>query len=610
MNKVIEYIIGAKDATGNAIKSALGRIKSFASGVMGQLANIKAGFDMAAGVVSKFAWIFGTAIKEAFKFEKAQSDFTGLLNSADKAKEHISELRQFASSTPLTFGDLSQASKLLLSFGMNVEDVMPSMKMLGDIAMGDVQKFQGLSLVFAQVKSAGKLMGQDLLQMINQGFNPLTVISQQTGKSIGELKDMMAEGAISFDMVAEAMRVATSEGGLFNNAMANASQTGEGLMSTLQDKWTDTVRTFGEAFSGAAKGGLQMLIEKLTQLVEDGTIAKWAEGIANTIDAVCKKFREFHEWLTKTGDKVASDKFDRARNGGKDGFLMSVANVPAALIAATAGGLSGMLSGDGYMAGYESTAAKLGFGNWADKNARDLDRRMGWGGVDIRDEWDEADRERQDEQRAKYGKGDDKPDGDKTNDKPTVGKPVSQEQRQQAKSLAEMLVDAESKLRDKEQKKREKDAEKQAKAEERARIEAERAIAKEREMLQKKNAEQLRKDLSDAQSVLADAKANSAQAWGWYRDKDSWKSQISEERENRRAEARFQNEFRSLSFMRPDWRTATNLSDSQEIVRRVALAREQENAAAEYEKVTAEASKRSADALEKMQTIFEGANAS
>lgn len=566
MNKVIEYIIGAKDATGNAIKSALGRIRSFASGVMGQLANVKAGFDMAAGVVRKFAGIFGSAIKEAFKFEKAHSDFTGLLNSVDKAKEHISDLRQFASSTPLTFGDLSQASKLLLSFGMNVEDVMPSMKMLGDIAMGDAQKFQGLSLVFAQVKSAGKLMGQDLLQMINQGFNPLTVIAQQTGKSVAELKDMMAEGAISFDMVAEAMRVATSEGGLFNNAMANASKTGEGLMSTLQDKWTDVVRTFGEAFADTAKGGLQMLIEKLTQLVEDGTVDVWANNVASAMERVVE------------GAKVAMKAIEpltyvwKAIKGGYESSAQAIGN------------LAGTVAGGGSI----SDAVKntwSGFKQgWVD--AFDLDGQEAENEANLRKD---AVRKRAEANKSKS---------------------VSQEQKQQAKSLAEMMVDAESKAREKEQKKREKEAKKQAKAEERARIEAERAIAKEREKLQKKNAEQLRKDLSDAKSMLADAKANSEQAWGWYRDKNSWKAQISEERENRRAEARFQNELNTLSIMRPDWRTATNLSDSQEIVRRVALAREQENAAAEYEKVTAEATKRSADALEKMQTIFEGANAS
>ena len=184
MNKILEYVISAKDKTGAAVSSALARVKSFASSVAQNLANVKAGFDMLAGFARSFSSAFAVAIKEAFKFEKATADFKVLLDSADAARDHIARLRQFASATPLTFDDLSRASKLLLSFGANVKDVMPYLKTLGDISMGNTQKFQGLALVFAQVQSAGKLMGQDLLQMVNQGFNPLTVIAQETGKSV------------------------------------------------------------------------------------------------------------------------------------------------------------------------------------------------------------------------------------------------------------------------------------------------------------------------------------------------------------------------------------------------------------------------------------------
>ncbi len=547
MNKVIEYIISAKDATGNAIKSALGRIKSFASGVMGQLANIKAGFDMAAGVVRQFAGIFGSAIKEAFKFEKAQSDFAGLLNSAEKAKEHIAELRQFASSTPLTFGDLSQASKLLLSFGMNVEDVMPSMKMLGDIAMGDAQKFQGLSLVFAQVKSAGKLMGQDLLQMINQGFNPLTVIAQQTGKSVAELKDMMAEGAISFDMVAEAMRVATSEGGLFNNAMANASKTGEGLISTLQDKWTDVVRTFGEAFADTAKGGLQMLIEKLTQLVEDGTVDVWANKVARGLNKVVEvatscakaigwvvdKYNAIRDWMSEKGAEV----------GAYVGTLVAGGSLDDAANASAEAGRS------------ERRAQK---DRDAENAASDEEARR----VGI-------------EKRA--------------------AKKVEAEKKQQAKSLAEMMVDAEAKARAIEQAKREKELAKLAKEEERERARVEKEIAKARKAEWDAYVKQVNRDNAEWQKADAEAKAalqtaiqNESQVWGWYKDKDAWKAQLASEKADAEAEVQFEKDFEHLKRFRKSWRTADNLSDEEEIVRRVAVAREEREAAEQYARQTAE----------------------
>lgn len=57
---------------------------------------------------------------------------------------------------------------------------MGNMKMLGDIAMGNKDRLASLSLSFSQVKATGFLMGQDLLQMVNVGFNPLEAISRKT----------------------------------------------------------------------------------------------------------------------------------------------------------------------------------------------------------------------------------------------------------------------------------------------------------------------------------------------------------------------------------------------------------------------------------------------
>lgn len=40
--------------------------------------------------------------------------------------------------------------------------------MLGDISQGNKEKFNSLSLVFGQISSQGKLMGGDLLQLIEK----------------------------------------------------------------------------------------------------------------------------------------------------------------------------------------------------------------------------------------------------------------------------------------------------------------------------------------------------------------------------------------------------------------------------------------------------------
>lgn len=155
--------------------------------------------------------------------------------NAEAAQDMYDRISEYGKVTPYDKAGLIDAQKTMMSFGMSGEQAFTTLKQIGDIAMGDSQKMQSLSLAFAQMHSTGKLTGQDLMQMINAGFNPLNEISKATGKSVGQLKEEMSKGAISAEQVAWAFQAATSEGGLFHNAIDEASQTTAGRMAAMRD---------------------------------------------------------------------------------------------------------------------------------------------------------------------------------------------------------------------------------------------------------------------------------------------------------------------------------------------------------------------------------------
>ena len=185
------------------------------------------------------------AVKAAADMEMQEAAFTTLLGSADKAKTLLKELKTFAAVTPFGLGDLTRTTQTLVGFGIEADKAVTIMKQIGDISQGNGQKLQSLSLAFAQASSTGKLMGQDLLQMINAGFNPLLQISEDTGVSIAELKKQMEKGEISVEMLESAFANATKEGGRFYKGMETASKTLSGQFSTLIDTVVDLGREFG-----------------------------------------------------------------------------------------------------------------------------------------------------------------------------------------------------------------------------------------------------------------------------------------------------------------------------------------------------------------------------
>jgi len=226
-------------------KQALTGFKSFVGGLA-----LGAGFTMLAK----------TGIEAAMTMEGLNAEFKVMTGSAEHAAAVIKEISDFAAKTPFDKLGLSRAAKTLMSFGLQSEKVVPTLKMLGDIAGADQNKLNGLALVFGQIQSTGRLMGQDLLQLINHGFNPLTEISKQTGMSVADLKKAMEKGAISADMVTLAFKSATSAGGLFYGNLEAQSQTLQGRISTLKDNFVTALQNMAEAFLPLLKAGVDVLI--------------------------------------------------------------------------------------------------------------------------------------------------------------------------------------------------------------------------------------------------------------------------------------------------------------------------------------------------------------
>lgn len=214
------------------------------------------GLALGAGLVS----LAKTGIEAAMTMEGLTAQFTVMTGSAEKAKDVIGEIADFAAKTPFDKLGLSNAAKTLMAFGMEAEKVVPTLKMLGDVAGSDQNRLNSLALVFGQIQSAGKLTGGDLLQLINQGFNPLNTLAKISGKSMAELKDAMSEGRISADMVTLAFQAATSEGGLFFGNLEAQSQTLQGRISTLKDNFVTALQNMAEAFLPLMKAGVDVLI--------------------------------------------------------------------------------------------------------------------------------------------------------------------------------------------------------------------------------------------------------------------------------------------------------------------------------------------------------------
>lgn len=244
------------------------------------------------------------AVKASADMEQNITAFEVMLGSSKKAKEMLTDIQQFAAKTPYQMTGLTEAAKLMMNFGVESDKVMQNLQMLGDVAGGNEQKLHSLTLAFSQMSAAGRLMGQDLLQMVNAGFNPLQEISRKTGESMASLKKKMEDGKISTDMVRDAFKSATGEGGRFYGMMDKQSRTLSGLWSTMKDNISIALISIGDKMAPALKNAMGAISQFMGS---GGALVKLFSLIAQTISIVVNGLAMFMYSLSAVASKAKKE---------------------------------------------------------------------------------------------------------------------------------------------------------------------------------------------------------------------------------------------------------------------------------------------------------------
>ena len=223
----LDSIEGKARSVGTSIRRAF----SFGN-LAGQLSAIP-GFALLTNPYALIGGGLAAVSKIGMQAEQTSIAFQTLVGNGERANQMLGEIAEFADRTPFDRMQLTEGARQMLSFGVEADKVMGYMRQLADVSGGDAQKFASLSLVFGQVNAAGRLMGQDLMQFVGAGFNPLKELAKMTGESYESLQDRMSKGQITAENVAQAIAHVTGEGGQFHGMMDALGESGAGAWNRL-----------------------------------------------------------------------------------------------------------------------------------------------------------------------------------------------------------------------------------------------------------------------------------------------------------------------------------------------------------------------------------------
>lgn len=219
---------------GTIVEKTRGRLERFGEGMalqVGALAKQISAISAAYFAINQVR----RGLSDALELGRTIKEFEIFTGSLQTSQALMTGLRTLAAETPLTMGASTQTVRTLLQYGVSQQQVLDITRRLGDVSGASTERIQRLALAMGQITANGRLQGQELRQLVESGFNPLSFISQQTGEDMMELRIRMAEGKVSIEEVNEALIAATTGSGRFANQLKRiGEETPAGQLLKLQ----------------------------------------------------------------------------------------------------------------------------------------------------------------------------------------------------------------------------------------------------------------------------------------------------------------------------------------------------------------------------------------
>ncbi len=275
-NPIISVIIRARDHASDLIRHIRDQLNNLpnptidlnlngAGEAASSLAGIAKGALIAAVGIGSVTEALGAA-KHAFidynaELEQTRVAFTSMLHSAEEADKMLSSLQKFAAETPFEMPGVRTAAQQLIAFGYEADEILPTLTALGNAASGlgrGQEGFNHLAFVFGQIRTTGKLMGQDVMQLAQLGVPVKDILAKNLGLAKDELS-RIGELGIDADVAIKALIDGMNE--RFPDMMKKQSETFEGILSNIKDN-------LGQAFGGIGLGVFEEAKKGLLEVKE------------------------------------------------------------------------------------------------------------------------------------------------------------------------------------------------------------------------------------------------------------------------------------------------------------------------------------------------------
>lgn len=204
------------------------------------------------------------------KMQQLQVALSTILQDKDKADALLADISKFAVTTPFSIDDVATGAKQLLAYGSSADTVVDELSMLGDVASGLQIPLGQLIYLYGTLRTQGRAYWRDIQQFQGRGINVIEELAKVLGVAQNEVQGLVTEGVIGFKEVEQAFKNMTSEGGKFNNMLANSAGTWPQQIAAVQETLFLKMNDFGNKYKEVFELGIgtaEDLVENLEDVI-------------------------------------------------------------------------------------------------------------------------------------------------------------------------------------------------------------------------------------------------------------------------------------------------------------------------------------------------------
>lgn len=181
-------------------------------------------------------------------------------------------IQELAIKSPFQQKDIADSFRMAMAYGFTTNEAQRLTSAMVDYtsatgASGDVMG--RIALALGQIKSKGKLAGQEILQLTEAGIPVRQILADSFGVTTAELEKMISKGLVPADQAIEAITKSIEED--FGGAAERQAETFSGLLSSLKDIKEVGLREF---FTGTFQAIQPYVADFVGMLSSPETMAK------------------------------------------------------------------------------------------------------------------------------------------------------------------------------------------------------------------------------------------------------------------------------------------------------------------------------------------------